>query len=229
MSCSFTAASPPAAAAGRLGLDALLDASDAASFGAVSKRRDTKYMRRGTLFERNSQKQLEASMAMAPRTSGESELDEPEKEGPLLLKSDVLLCFGPPAPEKAVLCRRLVHFLGGTCLSAETLTDREVAASSPMGAKISRLREAGGLPSAAMVLKMVLNAHARLPGPFLLQDFPRTAAQLQQLEAAVRALARPNRPPVACPPRTQLHEHCPRAPVAPAACRWGVSSAASSL
>ena len=147
-------------------IDALFDSFDPDGSGSIEYAEFNKLLRRG---------QTMTHVTEAP--------PKPLWTGPLLGPKAMVYVFGPSnAPEKAALCRRLAHNFGGICLASEQLAEKEVEAASDLGMEIRQIQSQGNALPNNIVAQLFRQAVGKLRGPFILQDFPRTIAQLHALE-----------------------------------------------
>jgi adenylate kinase len=94
-----------------------------------------------------------------------------------------LILIGPPGAGKGTQALRLRDELGLVHLSTGDRLREHMARATPLGERVTRFMDAGHLVPDALVTELLLS---ELPaGDFLLDGFPRTAAQADAL-AAVR-------------------------------------------
>jgi len=154
-------------------IDALFDSMDPDGSGAIN------YSELQTILK---QRKKPARGAVQ-----EAQTSVPLWTGSLLSRKAVVIVFGPATYDKATFARRLAHRFGGTYLDTSQLAQAEITANSGLGVQIATLLAGGGAISQAMALTLLEGAAASLRGPFFLQDFPRTMAQVPALEAAFGA------------------------------------------
>lgn len=130
-----------------------------------------------------------AEEAAAAAAAEANAAEQPTWHGSLLPRRALVLLMGPTTNDKIALARRLSYAFDGTVLSLETLEKREVASSTELGLKIQQIAAAGGTIPANLRLVLIRQAVSRLRGPFILQDYPRTFRQMQELEQVLQPAA----------------------------------------
>ncbi len=101
--------------------------------------------------------------------------------------------FGPPGSGKGTQSARIRQYYDVCHLTTGDLLREEVRRQTPLGERIRRKIDAGHLVEDSLVLKMVSQ---RLDDPacangFLLDGFPRTLGQAEQLERLLEERGRP--------------------------------------
>ena len=97
-----------------------------------------------------------------------------------------LVIAGPPASGKGTQCEHIVRRYGVVHISTGDILRAEVKAGTANGREAKRCMDGGGLVPDALITKMVIarigRSDVRMRG-FLLDGFPRTAAQAKSLSA----------------------------------------------
>lgn len=97
-----------------------------------------------------------------------------------------LVIAGPPASGKGTQCEHIVRRYGVVHISTGDILRAEVKAGTANGREAKRCMDGGGLVPDALITKMVIarigRSDVRARG-FLLDGFPRTAAQAKSLSA----------------------------------------------
>jgi adenylate kinase len=101
--------------------------------------------------------------------------------------------MGPPGAGKGTQAKRLVDEFGMTHLSSGDILRAERASGSALGAQLARYMDAGQLVPDETVVNVMAKAltgdHAG--GGLLLDGFPRTVAQAQELDAQLARAGKP--------------------------------------
>jgi adenylate kinase len=112
----------------------------------------------------------------------------------------VLLLFGAPGCGKGTQAQHLVHEQGALHLSTGELIRKEIAAGTPLGQKIKALVGAGALVPdelAAQLVKEHLSEFLKKGKVIILDGYPRTLKQAQELDALCAVLGQiPGLPPI---------------------------------
>ncbi len=103
-----------------------------------------------------------------------------------------LLIMGPPGAGKGTQAKRLVSRLGIPQISTGEILREAVASGSPLGREAEAIMERGDLVPDRLVIQIVEDRLARsdCDGGFVLDGFPRTAAQAEALEALLSKLGK---------------------------------------
>ena len=100
-----------------------------------------------------------------------------------------LILFGPPAAGKGTQAKRLVDTHGYIQLSTGDMLRAARASGSPLGQKVAKIMDEGGLVSDQIVIDLIdeqLGLHKAAPG-FIFDGFPRTVAQAEALDRLLQA------------------------------------------
>ena len=105
----------------------------------------------------------------------------------------VVVVLGPPSADKESLCASLAARLGGVQHGTAAVLAAAVTEESAEGQQVAALMDSGKIVPTTLVQQLVVLA-LRSCGdaaahPHVLPDFPRSSAQLSQLEAAVGQVA----------------------------------------
>ena len=107
-----------------------------------------------------------------------------------------LLLVGPPGAGKGTQARRLAEEFGVEHLSSGDVLRRERAGGTELGRKVARYMDAGQLVPDDIVIEAILsqlpdqNGDPGKAGGFLLDGFPRTVPQAEQLAQAMEEAGR---------------------------------------
>lgn len=115
--------------------------------------------------------------------------------------------LGPPNAGKGTQAAMLRERLGVPGISTGELLRREAASGTPLGLRVKRIMEAGGLVDDA-TMDEVVREHLRqveIDRGFLLDGYPRRLAQAETLAGILEAAGRPlDAVPLICVPEQEL-------------------------
>jgi len=101
----------------------------------------------------------------------------------------IYFVMGGPGSGKGTQCVRLVERYGMTHLSAGDLLREEVRSGSELGLSISEVIDQGKIVASETTVTLLQNAMAGRAGPFLIDGFPRSLANLEAFEHVLRPAA----------------------------------------
>jgi adenylate kinase len=97
-----------------------------------------------------------------------------------------LILLGPPGAGKGTQCKRLVEKYGAVHLSSGDILRAERAAGTELGKKAQSYMDSGGLVPDDLIIAMMVGAMKKAgKGGFILDGFPRTVVQAQELDKAL--------------------------------------------
>jgi adenylate kinase len=98
-----------------------------------------------------------------------------------------LILLGPPGAGKGTQCKRLVERYGAVHLSSGDILRAERAAGSELGKKAQSYMDSGGLVPDDLIVAMMVGAMKKAgKGGFILDGFPRTVVQAEELDEALK-------------------------------------------
>ncbi len=98
-----------------------------------------------------------------------------------------LILLGPPGAGKGTQCKRIVERYGLAHLSSGDILRSERAAGSDLGKKAQSFMDSGGLVPDDLIIDMMIGAIRKTSSTgYVLDGFPRTIAQAEGLDAALK-------------------------------------------
>jgi adenylate kinase len=98
-----------------------------------------------------------------------------------------LILLGPPGAGKGTQCKRIADRYGLAHLSSGDILRAERAAGSDLGRKAQSYMDSGGLVPDELIIDMMIGAIKKAsPAGYVLDGFPRTVAQAEGLDAALK-------------------------------------------
>lgn len=98
-----------------------------------------------------------------------------------------LILLGPPGAGKGTQCKRISEKYGLTHLSSGDILRAERSAGSDLGKQAQSYMDSGGLVPDDLIIDMMVKAVKNASGAgYLLDGFPRTVAQADGLDAALK-------------------------------------------
>lgn len=98
-----------------------------------------------------------------------------------------LILLGPPGAGKGTQCKRIIEKYGMTHLSSGDILRAERAAGSELGAKAQSYMDSGGLVPDDVIIGMMIGAMTKASEGYVLDGFPRTVVQGEELDKALAA------------------------------------------
>ncbi len=98
-----------------------------------------------------------------------------------------VILLGPPGAGKGTQCKRIVAKYGTVHLSSGDILRAERAAGSELGIKAQSYMDSGGLVPDDVIIDMMTGAMKKAEGGYVLDGFPRTVVQGEELDNALSA------------------------------------------
>ncbi len=98
-----------------------------------------------------------------------------------------LILLGPPGAGKGTQCKRIIEKYGMLHLSSGDILRAERAAGTELGAKAQGYMDAGDLVPDDVIIGMMIGAMTKASGGYVLDGFPRTVVQGEELDKALAA------------------------------------------
>jgi adenylate kinase len=101
-----------------------------------------------------------------------------------------LILFGPPGAGKGTQAIKIAEKFGWKHVSTGDILRAEVKAGTPLGLKVKAVMEAGHLVSDELLIEIMESVFVNNPGipGFVLDGFPRTLKQAQELDQMLKRL-----------------------------------------
>ena len=96
-----------------------------------------------------------------------------------------LILLGPPGAGKGTQCKRIIEKYGMAHLSSGDILRAERAAGTELGQKAQRYMDSGQLVPDDIIISMMVSAMQKAPAGYILDGFPRTVVQAEQLDKAL--------------------------------------------
>jgi len=93
-----------------------------------------------------------------------------------------LILLGPPGAGKGTQCKRIVAKYGMSHLSSGDILRAQRAAGTELGQKAQSYMDSGKLVPDDIIIRMMVGAMAKAPAGYILDGFPRTVVQAEQLD-----------------------------------------------
>ena len=98
-----------------------------------------------------------------------------------------LILLGPPGAGKGTQCKRIIDKYEGTHLSSGDILRSQRAAGTELGRKAQGFMDSGVLVPDDVIIDMMIAAIKESSGGYVLDGFPRTVAQSEELDKALAA------------------------------------------
>ena len=98
-----------------------------------------------------------------------------------------LILLGPPGAGKGTQCKRTIDKYSMVHLSSGDILRAERAAGSDLGKKAQSFMDSGALVPDDLIIEMMVKASKGAPDGYVLDGFPRTVVQGQELDKALAA------------------------------------------
>jgi adenylate kinase len=99
-----------------------------------------------------------------------------------------LVLLGPPGAGKGTMCMAIIEKYGLTHMSSGDILRAERAANSELGQKAQGYMDSGQLVPDDVIIGMMIAAIEKAEGGYVLDGFPRTVLQGEELEKALDAI-----------------------------------------
>lgn len=96
-----------------------------------------------------------------------------------------VILLGPPGAGKGTQCKRIIDKYKLVHLSSGDILRAERAAKSDLGKQAQSFMDSGGLVPDDLIIKMMVGAMDKAGGKYVLDGFPRTVVQAQELDKAL--------------------------------------------
>ena len=96
-----------------------------------------------------------------------------------------LLLLGPPGAGKGTQCKRIIEKYGMTHLSSGDILRAERSAGTDLGPKAQSYMDSGALVPDDVIIGMMIGAMTKASGGYVLDGFPRTVVQGEELDKAL--------------------------------------------
>ena len=96
-----------------------------------------------------------------------------------------LILLGPPGAGKGTQCKRIIEKYGMTHLSSGDILRAERSAGTDLGAKAQSYMDSGALVPDDVIIGMMIGAMTKASGGYVLDGFPRTVVQGEELDKAL--------------------------------------------
>ena len=101
-----------------------------------------------------------------------------------------LVLLGPPGSGKGTQCKRVIEKYNLTHMSSGDILRAERAANSELGQKAQGYMDAGQLVPDDLIISMMIGAIQKAEGGYVLDGFPRTVVQGEELDKALEEAKR---------------------------------------
>jgi adenylate kinase len=98
-----------------------------------------------------------------------------------------VVLLGPPGAGKGTQCKRIIEKFKLVHLSSGDILRAERTAGSELGSQAKEYMDSGKLVPDGLIIKMMVGAMKRAGGKYVLDGFPRTVVQAQELNTALAA------------------------------------------
>lgn len=99
-----------------------------------------------------------------------------------------LILLGPPGAGKGTQCKRIIETYGIVHMSSGDILRGERAAGSELGKKAQSYMDSGGLVPDDVIIDMMIGAIQKAPKGYVLDGFPRTVVQGEELDKSLSAI-----------------------------------------